>query len=348
MTSLSLAGIVLAVELFSFYIIGRALLLGAGDGERSAADSICAGCVIYFSIFEGVSLMFTLAKASLTSFAYTWCVCASVLTAVFAVIHPRILLGSLKNDLTFRGSRKIRLAVAAAVLSAAVIAAVLPAVEDSAMTVSRMTADIASDSLGIADPVTGAARSGVPAAEFLNRYCVHGEFIALLTGMPVKASAKYHSVMMTVVISLLAVYRLLMRVTKGKEAAAAAITTAFVAANLFFRFSSPNSFLMFECGWTGDAFFANVLIPALLLIAYMLAETGGNGRIWYLLFSIGVCFPAMSEASVRLAPFILPAAALPAVIANRKPLGFFRLAGCCLIPAAAFALCRAFPIITYP
>ncbi len=335
MAHLIQASVLLAAELAVFYLAGGLLPFGRKPGERFAAETICAGYLLYSALFEIVCLLCAAAGTSLTRFSCVWAACVSSLIAVAAVSRPRTrFLAELPEDIRSHRIHPLCAMMTAAVAAAAVYAALRPAVDDSAMTVGRMASNYVHDSIGRYDPVTGEPLTGLPLGTFLALRYVHGDYISLLSGLPVKASAKYFAVMRNVVLSFLLIYRVLARLLK-KRSAAAAVVLLLIGVSVFLRFRRFTSFMLFEQGWTGDAELAGVLIPALVLTALLTARGGDADRLFALAFLEGVTALSLSPASVAAFPFLEAALLIPAVIRSRKWSSFLRLLLCVLIPAMA-------------
>ena len=170
MPEMLMAALLAAVEIICFFLIGGLIPLRTKTGSRSAAETVCAGFVLYLAALELFALLFTWNAASLTTFVCVWAGCTSVLLTLSFVFGLEHLMRNLRRAAAHPGIGAPELVVLLTAVVSSAYAALFPAAVRGSRTAANIIADIASDTLGLYPPGSAERLTAFVPAELLARF----------------------------------------------------------------------------------------------------------------------------------------------------------------------------------
>lgn len=343
MQELAAAGALLAAELLIFYILGSGLPYHREDGLRSVSETVLAGFFLYTGVFEGIAVAITWLGMSMTMLCRTWAVVLSAMTAVSFVMT----VGPWTDHIRYFRKNHRRHA-AEPVLVLVTLGLALYCIcsgftaEDSGSTVSTMTTDLLNDTLSTYDPATGEKLTMMSPSVLLNRWPAGLSFLCRVSGLKPLTVTRFETETLVVILSVIVLWRLFYHLFDGKKTEALAATLIAVTAEVFSRTRYTPSGLLEGCGFSGEAVFANVVIPAVLLLVLMMYEHDGRALSVHL-FLAGIVSVGTCKWGILLYSVILVAALVPEMIAGKRGRHVLRMFLCLIVPALGMALCYFFP-----
>lgn len=345
MTEWLISGAAVCAALLIFYIIGMILPPARGNGERSAAETVIAGFLLTLGAFEITCVIATWAGTGLTLFVYIW---GGILCAGVAFSFVKYFGTWAKNigwnvrHFKFRPSVLIFVLAA---FAAAAFAMVSPSLAGDGFTVRRMSTDLLNDTLSTYDPETGTPLSVIQPSVLLERWPVFLEFAARLTGLKAVTCGRVCGEILTVLLSAMIIWRIFMRLFDKDTAKACCASCFALLTEIFSRTAYTPAGLLFGAGWSGEAVFANIILPAVILIALIMQDMPDAPQPFALLVFCGIGAAATCPSGILIEPLLIVACLLPEAIASRRAGHIVRmLIG--LVPAAAgILICLLVPAI---
>lgn len=343
MQELAAAGALLAAELLVFYILGTGLPYHREDGLRSVSENVLAGFFLYTGVFEGVAVVCTWLGTTLTTLCRVWAVILSVMTAASLVTRLGAWTGYVR---WFRKHHRRHAAEPLLVLVALSYAFYSVCAgftaEDSRATVSTMTTDMLNDTMSTVDPATGEKLAMMSPSVLLNRWPAGLSFLCRVSWLKPLTVTHFVTEALVVILSVMVLWRLFFHLFDGRKTKAFAAVLIAVAAEIFSRTVYTPSGLLEGCGWSGEAVFANIVVPAVLLLVLMMYEHDGKALFAHL-FLAGIVAVGTCKWGILLYAVLLIAVMIPEMIAGRRGVHFLRMLACLVVPALGMTLCYFLP-----
>lgn len=343
MQELAAAGVLLAAELLIFYILGTGLPYHREDGLRSVSENVLAGFFLYAGVFEVIAVICTWLGMTLTMLCRVWAVALSAMTAVSLVMR----IGTWTEHVRwFRKHHRRHAAEPLLVLTALAYAAYCICsgftVTDSGATVSTMTTDMLNDTLSTFDPATGEKLTMMSPSVLLNRWPAGLSFLCRVSGLKPLTIARFETEALVVILSVIVLWRLFFHLFDGRKTEAFAAVLIAVAAEIFSRTVYTPSGLLEGCGFSGEAVFANLVVPTVFLLVLMMYEHDGKALFMHL-FLAGVVSVGTCKWGILLYAVLLIAVMIPEMIIGKRGRHFLRMLACLVVPALGMALCYFLP-----
>lgn len=332
-------------ELLFFCVVGSLLPMRSGPEGRSLCENVCGGCVLYMALLEVAAFAATLFEWRLSTFSRVWALCVGALAAA-AVIHGFVpFLEGIPGRI--RNFRLNLMAVFAAVGIAAFVflAMVLPAVQDTSLVIGQMTQDLYHDTISLYTPGSGSRITSMEPSQLFARYYVHDLFMCEVTGLHPMAEMRIIRVGIVSLISSMATWRIFLGLFDGNRTKAGAGMLLYLAVSFFFQRPYTVSGMLLSSGWTGNAAFAAVVLPTLLLLAVHLYEEPERFNLILLVFASGIAAVSCSAQAILVYPFAALAAGIPLIFRTKDWLYLFRVVLWLIVPAAAVCVCLLVPEI---
>lgn len=311
-------GLAAAVELLVLFVIGGLLQPAADDGETSVCETILSGFVTMLAELEAAALPSTAAGITLSAFFMIWAASLSLLIAASCVLHYR---GFFRATAWHARNFQFTPATMMMVIGAASLAAfsVLTAGDaDTSHVISQTATDLYTDTIGRTDGLTGAALETMPVTVLITRYHLADAFCARLFGIPVLTQMKLVRQGLTVILSLMAGYRIFFRLL-GRSKRRAGWATLFMTSVLLLTATGETAqAVLLRTGWTGNAALTGIVFPYLILLMLSLTDHPESFRAKCLLFLTGVAAVSLSETAIYLTPAAILVTFLPAILIRKR------------------------------
>lgn len=311
-------GLAAAVELLVLFVIGGLLQPAADDGETSVCETILSGFVTMLAELEAAALPSTAAGITLSAFFMIWAASLSLLIAASCVLHYR---GFFRATAWHARNFQFTPATMMMVIGATSLAAfsVLTAGDaDTSHVISQTATDLYTDTIGRTDGLTGAALETMPVTVLITRYHLADAFCARLFGIPVLTQMKLVRQGLTVILSLMAGYRIFFRLL-GRSKRRAGWATLFMTSVLLLTATGETAqAVLLRTGWTGNAALTGIVFPYLILLMLSLTDHPESFRAKCLLFLTGVAAVSLSETAIYLTPAAILVTFLPAILIRKR------------------------------
>ena len=293
-------GLAAAVELLVLFVIGGLLQPAADDGETSVCETILSGFVTMLAALEAAALPSTAAGITLSAFFMIWAASLSLLIAASCVLHYRgFFRATAWHARNFRFTPATMLMVTSHVIS-------------------QTATDLYTDTIGRTDGLTGAALETMPVTVLITRYHLADAFCARLFGIPVLTQMKLVRQGLTVILSLMAGYRIFFRLL-GRSKRRAGWATLFMTSVLLLTATGETAqAVLLHTGWTGNAALTGIVFPYLILLMLSLTDHPESFRAKCLLFLTGVAAVSLSETAIYLTPAAILVTFLPAILIRKR------------------------------
>ena len=345
MTEGVLIPITIAGEL-AFYLLTGLLMPFRKKAEAySVIETMCAGWLISTAMFEIAVFVMQLIRIPLLPFAVFWTALCSLACAVSLVLRSRYFFAGLDYDIKMNGASLALILFLFCAGAFALYSVILPVGTDPGWVIASMTQDLYHDSVGLYAAGTGEPVLTVKPHDFFARGYVFDEIVCLITGLHPMTQMRIVRTVVTVFLSEMTVYRILMRVFSGNRTRAAGGGILYLLVSLFFQTPFTPSGLLLSAGWTGNAAFAGLMLPALLLLSAAYLENPENVRVHILIFTAGIAAVSLSPQAIYLYPAALVCVMLPSMAAGKDALGIFRLILWLAVPAAVFMAGLILPFV---
>ena len=247
-----------------------------------------------------------------------WAASLSLLIAASCVLHYR---GFFRATAWHARNFRFTPATMLMVIGAASLAAfsVLTAGDaDTSHVISQTATDLYTDTIGRTDGLTGAALETMPVTVLITRYHLADAFCARLFGIPVLTQMKLVRQGLTVILSLMAGYRIFFRLL-GRSKRRAGWATLFMTSVLLLTATGETAqAVLLHTGWTGNAALTGIVFPYLILLMLSLTDHPESFRAKCLLFLTGVAAVSLSETAIYLTPAAILVTFLPAILIRKR------------------------------
>lgn len=334
----SYAVLTAACELLVYFIMGGVVPFAARGEQKSFAETVCAGYIVTTVLVEILCLIGIRQGLSLTLFSYLAATVLCIFMASSIVLNfPSVFRGTSAASGGIRFSFLLFLAFLLA-SGCAFLAAVLPSSGDPGMTIARMTSDLYSDTIGLRAPGSGRTVTAVAVPDFFSKYYMFDTLVCKITGLHPMTEMKVVRAAVTSILSSMAAYRIFFRIFDRSVPKAACGLMLALTAGLFFRTPYTPSGMLYSQGWTGQAAFASVLLPVLILTVLVLLDNPANGRAAALLILSGTAAVSLTFIGAVIWLFAVAACVLPVCAASKKPVLLLLIPASAIIPAAVIIM----------
>lgn len=344
---------VFAGQLFGYDLIGSLLPMRE---RHSFCENICGGCILYMALLEVAALAATLFECPLSTFSRIWAVCVGVLIAAAVVREAgpfyEVVSGRLRNSRLVAGKSGLKhpsrfsiagIFAAFGIPGFTILSVILPAVRDTSLVIGQMTQDLYHDSISLYAPGSGVRIMSMEPQTLFARYYVHDLFVCEVTGLHPMAEMRIIRTGLVTLISLLAMWRIFVRLFDENRTKAGAGMLLYLAVCLFFQRPYTPSGMLFSSGWTGNASFAAVILPVLLLLVLHLYEEPERFNLMLLTVVTGIAAISCSVQAILVYPFAAAVLGVPLIFRTRDWLYLFRIVLWLIVPVAVICVCLLLP-----
>lgn len=364
MRELCLACIGFLLEFAVFYAAGS-LLTGVLKIKKDTSLTFILGYLIYFAIFELVTVPMTLKWVSLTNAAYIWALI--MITVIIAAIvraiknrtaydqnKGRDISGKEKKSIDLQKSNSITeiwrnhsvmiiLAGVAVALQCLIVILYKDTTVDAAYYVGTVGTSVYTDTLGRYNPYNGAILKSFQARYVFSAYPMNNAVWCRLLGIHPIVQAKIVMSCMNVITANLIIYQTGKRLFEGNRKRADLMLIFVCVLQLFCGTIYSAGTFFFTRSYEGKAILANIAIPAVLMCAVWYLQEKNSRNVWIVLFITAISALTFSGSAI-IFPIVIAAGMAPAAVMNKKLSGLIYCA-VCMIPsalyAAVFFACRA-------
>ncbi len=331
MTELIVAGIIFVFLFFIMFCLGNFVRLFEKKEKYSIGCRIVSGFVFYFFLFEIIAFPVMIARQPLHRLTMIW---GSVIA--FLVLAACVKFG--KSWWEEWKARKLRGYSAGFYLMLFLIGlqCVFAALwtdnsPDAAYYVANVSANVATDTINIYEPFTGAMQETFYTRYLFGLYPVHNSVVCQLTGVHPLVLTKTLMSVAAIVLSYTVWAQVGKKLFDKREQVWMLLSFLSVIQFFFHTIYSNASFLLTR-GYEGKALLANVILPFILYLGLCLFENIKNRSAWLLLFATTVAGVDISMSAMSIVPVAASAACLVAIIGKRswKSLIYY---GICMVPS---------------
>ncbi len=354
MRELSLACTGFVLEFIVFYASGW-LLTHILKIKTDSSLTFILGYMVYFAVFELVTVPMTLKWVSLTGAACVWAgimgiaVLAALSGGVRAVRRAAVSKKQRQLKLTDRISETwkkhslmLPAAGAAVCLQCLIVILYKDTTVDAAYYIGTVTTSVYTDTLGRYNPFSGAILKAFQARYIFSAYPMNNAVWCRLLGIHPIVQSKLVMSCMNVITANLIIYQIGRRLFDGNRKKADLMLIFAFALQLFCGTIYSSGTFFFTRSYEGKAILANIAIPMALMCAIWYLQEKNSRNVWIVLFITAVSAQTFSGSAI-IFPVVIAACMAPAAVMNRKLTGFLYCA-LCMIPsvlyAAVFFACR--------
>ena len=357
-----LASIGFILEMFIFFAAGR-LLSKALKLKGGISLQLILGYLVYFAVFEVVTVPMTLLWVSLSRAAALWAVLLVICLAggLFLLkrgkkktgnqraeqpgqVIPsesaglksktksvRAAMGQLWSDHSY-----MLLAVIAVVLIQCLIVVLYEdTTVDATYYVGTVSTSVYTNTLGRYDPFRGGILKSFQARYILSAYPMNNAVWCKLLGIHPIVQAKIVMSCVNVVISNLIIYQIGKRLFEENQKKADLMVIFVCVLQLFCGTIYTAGTFFFTRSYEGKSILANIAFPAVLMCALWFYQKKNEKAVWLVLFLTAASALAFSGSAI-IFPAAILAGMIPAMVMNRK---FSAIPYCilCMIPSGIYA-----------
>ena len=364
MRELSLACIGFVLEFIVFYAAGS-LLVRALKIKTDSSLTFILGYLVYFAVFEIVTVPMTLKRVSLTNAAYIWtgvmglAVLAALIWAVKSKakrrsgMHLQEMSGKSQNneqisiqtestgiaerisDVWKNHSVMFLFSGAAVLLQCLIVVLYKDTTVDAAYYVGTVTTSVYTDTLGRYNPFNGAILKVFQARYVFSAYPMNNAVWCRLLGVHPIVQAKVVMSCMNVIIANLIIYQIGKRLFDGNRKKADLMLIFVCILQLFCGTIYSSGTFFFTRSYEGKAILANIAMPMVLMCAVWYLQEKNSRNVWIVLFITAVSALTFSGSAIVF-PIVIAAGMAPAAVMNKKFSGLVYCA-VCMIPSILYA-----------
>lgn len=342
---LTMAGLLLS-EVLAFFVLGLLLPLGRKDGETSIAETVCGGFLVFSGVFEMAAFVMTWLETTLVTFFYGLSIAVAFLLALSLVLRLKTWGHRVK---WFFGHLHFEPLFLLGVISVLFVGwmALLKSGTDPSHSIAVMTTDLTHNTMSIYDPLTGARRTAFEPGTLLFRWPLLGAYLSFLSGLDAVVVARTVQTALTVILGGMITYRIGYRLFDRSSRRASLFLLLVSLTECFFSTEYSGTGVLMRAGFSGDAVFANVLVPSAFLLGLAIYEDAKTGPSMWLAFFLGAAGCSMSEAGCFFTFCLILTVFVPFLLAGKKWRALPGLAGSLVLPALASAFyyfCAGIPV----
>lgn len=308
------AGFVL--EMAVFFLFGS-LLMRALKMKRERSLALVLGYLLYFSVFEAVTVPMVLTLVPLKGLCIVWGILLAAVCGLALFFLRRDKEGA-GITVLFSGHSFWLLPAAAAVLFQCAAAVLYQdTTADAAYYVGLVSTSVYTGTLERYNPYTGALLKYFEGRYVFSAYPMHNAVWCKYLSLHPMVQSKVVMSAVNVLMANLVIYQIGKRLFHGGKRQADLMVCLVCVMQLFsFTIYTPGTFL-FTRGYEGKALLANIIFPMVLYCSLWFYQEGRDRRVWAALFLVCAGAACFSGSSVIL-PAAVSAGILPVLLARRQ------------------------------
>lgn len=330
------AGISIILEFMIFFCAGS-LFMHKLKMKADASLALVFGYLLYFSVFEVLTVPMILAWVPLHVLCIVWGILLVIVVCAALLILRKQWIRQLTGIGNVCSSHGALLFLTAAVilLQCAIVVLYEDTTVDAAYYVGTVGTSVYTDTLGRYNPYTGLMYKNFPARYILSAYPMHNAVWAKLLGLHPIVQSKIVMPVINVLVANFIIYHIGKRLFRGGKKQADLMVCLVCLMQLFsYTIYTPGTFF-FTRSYEGKSLLANVTFPIILYCSIWLWQKKKDRNLWIVLFLASASGAAFSGSSIIL-PAAVSAGVLP-ILLSRKQFSALISYVMCMLPTILYA-----------
>lgn len=334
MSELVRAAIFFVAFFFLMFCLGSYVQLIVSKEKITFGISVVYGFILYFFLFELVAFPMMILQRSLTELSFVWGILLGVLVIAACVKFRHVWIEQWKERIFRNYTADFYLMMLLIGVQCIFVVLWTDNSPDAAYYVANVSANVATDTINIYEPFTGALQEEFYVRYLFGLYPVHNSVVCQLTGIHPLLLTKTVMSVFTVIMSYLVYAKIGEQLFEKDEKKVWRLLVFFAIAQFFFHTVYSGSTFLFTRGYEGKAILANVVIPFILYLGLCLFGRIDDKKSWFMLFCTGIAGVNISMSGMSILPVAISAVALLAIFVHRawRYLKYYIL---CILPSVA-------------
>lgn len=324
------------LELTIFFCIGS-LLMRKMKLKAEASLALVLGYLLYFSVFEFLTVPLTLAWVPLHTLCLIWGIILAVVVCLSIFFQSKPWIQQLKGIGGIPKSHGLLLLLVAGVilLQCAIVVLYEDTTVDAAYYVGTVSTSVYTDTLGRYNPYTGLLYKDFPARYILSAYPMHNAVWCRFLDIHPIIQAKIIMPVIHVLVANFIIYHIGKRLFHGGRKQADLMTCLVCLMQLFsYTIYTPGTFF-FTRSYEGKSLLGNVIFPVVLYCSIWFWQKAKDYRPWLVLFLASASGAAFSGSSL-IFPVAVSAGILPTLLFKKRFRALFPYI-LCMLPTILYA-----------
>lgn len=330
------AGIGFVLQLLVFFAMGS-LLMKLLKMKQDSSMAVILGYLLYFSLFEIITVPLTLLWVPLRGFSIGWGIFLALTVVLSLVLLGRKWMEQLRgiNMVWKEHSWMLFLAVAVIMLQCMIVAVYQDSTADASFYVGTVSTSVYTGTMFRYDAYTGNILKNFQSRYVFSAYPMHNAVWCELLGIHPIVESKIVMSVINVLISNLIIYQIGKRLFQDEKKKADLMVAFVCLLQLFTNTIYTSGTFLFTRAYEGKSLLANVAIPAVLYCSIWFWQKEEKA-LWVVLFLTSLSAVSFSGSSFILMAGI--AAGIFSVICIRKQFAKLIPMCICMIPEAVYLL----------